>query len=260
MSAFNSVEMSVCVRALRPELVHASVHVSVVVIPELLQHQTLTKGCLHALTLDKCPVWLYTQLYQFSNRSLSLSLSVSPFLSLHPGWSNDSQECIELLVRDQSSSSGRSTDCLSSGPLERNCLEVFCEPKWLQRSAGERDRGTKWERNRPKKVRASVCGLLQTGGEGEAADRWRYGDRKTGLVSPVAWLCCPLLVWMLKQLTTTTEPEINNSHAPPDIHPWSEICMAERRRETRGWGVEGEEGGDQKGPATWRQLSLLERQ
>ena len=64
-----------CVR--RPELVHASVDVSAVVIPKLFQHQTQTKGCLHVLTLDKCLVWLYTQLYQFSNRSLSLSLSLS---------------------------------------------------------------------------------------------------------------------------------------------------------------------------------------
>lgn len=59
-------------RVLRPEFVHVSVEVNGVVIPQLLQHQT--KGCLYILTLDKCLVWLYTQLYQFSNRSLSLSI------------------------------------------------------------------------------------------------------------------------------------------------------------------------------------------
>lgn len=68
--------------AYRPELVHASVDVNAVVIPKLLQHQTQTKGCLHVLTLDKCLVWLYTQLYQFSDRSLSLFLSFC--LSLSP--------------------------------------------------------------------------------------------------------------------------------------------------------------------------------
>lgn len=166
MSAFNSTGNS-SLLVHRPELDHASVEVNAVVIPKLLQHQT--KGCLYVLTLDKCLIWLYTQLYQFSNRSLSLSIT----LSLHPGWSNDSQECIEPLVRDQSSSSGRSTDCLSSGPLERNCLEVFCEPKRLQRSAGERDRGEEREKQATK---VGECVRL-------AADRWRYGDRKTGLLS-----------------------------------------------------------------------------
>lgn len=72
MSAFNSVG-KVRMHVLRPELVHVSVEVSGVVIPQLLQHQM--KGCLYILTLDKCLVWLYTQLYQFSNRSLSLSPS-----------------------------------------------------------------------------------------------------------------------------------------------------------------------------------------
>ncbi len=69
----------------RPEHVHASVDVNAVVIPKLLQHQTQTKGCLHVLTLDKCLGWLYTQLYQFSDRSLSLSFYLSVSLSLHPG-------------------------------------------------------------------------------------------------------------------------------------------------------------------------------
>lgn len=44
-------------------------------------HQTPTKGCLHLLTLDKCLVWLYAQLYQFSDRSPSLSISLSAALA-----------------------------------------------------------------------------------------------------------------------------------------------------------------------------------
>lgn len=72
--------MCMCVH--RPELVHASVDVNALVIPKLLQHQTLTKGCLHVLTLDKCLGWLFIQLYQFSDRSLSLFLSLCFSLSL----------------------------------------------------------------------------------------------------------------------------------------------------------------------------------
>lgn len=53
-----------------------------VVILQLLEHQTQTKGCLHVLTLDKCLVWLFAQLYQFSDRSLSLS----SLTSLHLIW------------------------------------------------------------------------------------------------------------------------------------------------------------------------------
>lgn len=50
----------------------------------------------------------------------------------------------------------------------------------------ERETEARSERETDKNVCECVCGLLQTAVEGEAADRWRYGDRKTGLVSPVA--------------------------------------------------------------------------
>lgn len=74
-------EVCVCV-CLGLSLCMPAWDVSAVVIPKLLQHQTQTKGCLHVLTLDKCLVWLYIQLYQFSDRSLSFSLPAS--LSLSP--------------------------------------------------------------------------------------------------------------------------------------------------------------------------------
>lgn len=85
-----SASFGVCV----PELPWVGAAVEVLVIPKLHRHQTPTKGCLHDLTLDKCLGWLFIQLYQFSNRSLSLFLSpsippcpLSPSrsVSLHPG-------------------------------------------------------------------------------------------------------------------------------------------------------------------------------
>lgn len=163
--------------AFAPELPRVGAAVEVLVIPKLHRHQTPTKGCLHDLTLDKCLGWLFIQLYQFSNRSPSLflspsiprfsrALSLSLALALSPSTRadlNDSEECIEPLVRDQSSSSGRRTDCLSRGPLERSCLEVFCEPKRLQRSGGGREAEVKSERETKKKkvcVRTGVRACL----------------------------------------------------------------------------------------------------
>lgn len=84
-----NVGARVCVH--EPELVQVSADVKALVIPKLHQHQTPTKGCLHDLTLDKCLRWLFIQLYQFSDRSLSLSfylsglsLAGSLLLSLRP--------------------------------------------------------------------------------------------------------------------------------------------------------------------------------
>lgn len=58
----------------------------------------------------------------------------------------------------------------------------------LSGSKGQRERETEARSEREtdqKKKCVTVCVRLLPE-EGEAVDRWMYGDRKTGLVSPVA--------------------------------------------------------------------------
>lgn len=53
----------------------------------------------------------------------------------------------------------------------------------LSGSKGQPERET--EARSDRETDKKVCKCVRVG-EGKAVDRWRYGDRKTGLVSPVA--------------------------------------------------------------------------
>lgn len=132
-------------------------------------------------------------------------------LSFAPSWSNDSWSYIELLVGDQSSWSERSADCLSRGPLERTVWKCFVNLSCF-----------KGQRIRKKTVflksasRMCVCVLASERGKEREA------------LSASLWLRCPLLVWMLKQLATSSEPGINNFYC---LSCQSEICTATSRAE-----------------------------
>jgi hypothetical protein len=146
---------------------------------------------------------------------LPLPTRLACFYLLHPSWSNDSQGCIEPLVGDQSSSSEHSADCLSRGPLERTVWKCFVN---LSCFKGQRE----------KKVLLCVCVYVCV------CCREREMEREA--LSAYSWLCCPLLVWILKQLATSSEPGINNFHC---LSCWSEICTVEgggswREEERRG--------------------------
>lgn len=137
--------------------------------------------------------------------------SISPplflSLSLPPSWSNDSWSYIELLVGDQSSWSERSADCLSRGPLERTVWKCFVNLSCF-----------KGQRIRKKQSLSEKCCCACV----------RVYAKEREALSASLWLRCPLLVWMLKQLATSSEPGINNFHC---LSCRSEICTATARAE-----------------------------
>lgn len=137
-----------------------------------------------------------------------LSPSFFLSLSLPPSWSNDSWSYIELLVGDQSSWSERSADCLSRGPLERTVWKCFVNLSCFKGQRIRKKTESFW------KVLLCVC----------VCER----ERKNEALSASLWLRCPLLVWMLKQLATSSEPGINNFHC---LSCRSEICTATARAE-----------------------------
>ncbi len=123
-------------------------------------------------------------------------------------------EHIELLVGDQSSWSEHSADCLSRGPLERTVWKCFVN---LSCFKGQRIR-----KNRVFLKSAAVCVCVCV------CVCMQVREKEREALSASLWLRCPLLVWMLKQLATSSEPGINNFHC---LSCRSEICTATARAE-----------------------------
>ncbi len=156
---------------------------------------------------------LFSSFVTFADRfGISLPLFFLS-LSLPPSWSNDSWSNIELLVGDQSSWSEHSADCLSRGPLERTVWKCFVN---LSCFKGQRIRKKLSLSEKCCCVCVCVCVCMQV----------REKEREA--LSASLWLRCPLLVWMLKQLATSSEPRINNFHC---LSCRSEICTATARAE-----------------------------
>lgn len=143
---------------------------------------------------------------------LTISFPSPSLFSLHLSWSNDSWRCIEPLVGDQSSWSEHSADCLSRGPLERSVWKCFVNLSCFKGQGFKKRR--LFEKCCCMSVRMSVCKCVCV----------CVCVREA--LSASSWLCCPLLVWMLKQSATSPEPEINNFHC---LSCWFEICTAPAR-------------------------------